>query len=1171
MGLQAFYATSITAQVNQTGSAAQIQDSPDAPDNDWIIATAPNDSGSFTLNYDPAGFPAENIRSNSDWRFAIFVRNSTGTREAIWGGTLHINGGNQVFTRVNIPAGTGIKQELIQSTPGGNPLVSLSIDMDWTRSGGSAAQRTGADFDSIEIILEFADVFDFSGGGVGRALGTATMDIAPEELGTAVGTGAGEGLATSNLIPPREMAGTAAGAGSGDATLTLVPPTELVAAGTGFGTGLGVMDQLPYDFPPAAGNGVGTGLASMQSVAPPPLLELDIIDPVSPGPIFGLYDIIAREGDPEIPFIRVTINPASEKDPLGYKATPITPEGDHSYTWSTSPYVGGFVDIDATIIFQGASAGQGITGFQVTGGWGVEELADNAPVNVEITAGAAVEMQGGGEGLGDGTATMDLIPPTEMAADGEGLGEGAAGFFTYDFAATSSGIGTGSGVMQTIYDLSGAANGIGTGSAIPDVIHDTDGAGTGVGTANGTMEVLLRMPAHGNGQGFGVGTFQIIEEMASDAVGVGTGIATLGLIEGIIWQDPATGVDNDPWNPTLWEVFVQTPASVNATATIQSNTNEMTNDPDPPAMDLPGGAADYLFARVDNELGPTKANSIVNATWQAFTGTSTVAWFADATAPQYGQGYTRVESQAGNNSPRSASHGSSNRMFLIEGQQYTILGWVRAIPGIVDARLRAITFEDNIGGSGSGAGQTTRATADGEWTLCFSEFTVPVGRPWVTIGSLHNNGADFDYHDVGPCSLLAGDLQHLQAVVPDISAAAVSTNTSPVAMNLVGDQWRLGASEVGVVNDADIVQLSDLGQVLANLQVADIIDSPLEQQDDFGSIWQVNGSVVQVDNGGAYHEAIHAAFPSIRLDVDLVAAITNPTVTSRQAVYISASGTVDINGVPNDAVRMTIEDPAGGNLEARIEKVIDHAVTPLHTFDISGFNFPVAITLARSGVAWAGQVDDGTTTLFEQGVDQDLQDIPDGVVWVNTYNFGQADFQWDNFILTLLPFVEMQGNGEGVGKGLAALTIFDLNMQGSGFGLGEGLGTMDSGTFFGANGLGLGTGTGTMEIVVIDLESAGVGVGTGLAVLSFPPREMVAAGLGVGTGFAIWDTGNWPGGGVKVPGGSADAIVAGGPADAVVDGGAADATPKGEATDANVVDGTATVEIPGDSASVEGP
>ena len=131
----AFYPTLITTQVNQTGSASQIQDSPDAPDNDWILATDVADSGSFVLEYDPATFPAEVITAASNWRFAIFVRNSRDSgRAATWGGTVHVNGSNQVFTRIEVPQEVnvntgGVKQEAIQATPGGVPSNSSSSSM----------------------------------------------------------------------------------------------------------------------------------------------------------------------------------------------------------------------------------------------------------------------------------------------------------------------------------------------------------------------------------------------------------------------------------------------------------------------------------------------------------------------------------------------------------------------------------------------------------------------------------------------------------------------------------------------------------------------------------------------------------------------------------------------------------------------------------------------------------------------------------------------------------------------------------------------------------------------------------------------------------------------------------------------------------------------------------
>ncbi len=274
--------------------------------------------------------------------------------------------------------------------------------------------------------------------------------------------------------------------------------------------------------------------------------------------------------------------------------------------------------------------------------------------------------------------------------------------------------------------------------------------------------------------------------------------------------------------------------------------------------------------------------------------------------------------------------------------------------------------------------------------------------------------------------------------------------------------------------------------------------------------------------------------------------------SSRQAVYVSASGTPDSNGVPAFALRLIIEKLVSGVIEARVEKVISGVITSLSTFDISAFTFPIAITLGRSGIAWAGQVDDGTTVLNDSGRDLELQDIPDGLVWLNTYSLGIADLRWDNFVLSLLPFIEMNGVGVGVGTGTGDVSSEFIDLDARGFGEGTGTGTMDTGIFFVGDAVGVGTGTG--ELTLVTMTAVGTGIGTGQGFLSVD-EELVGAGVGIGTGSGtlIFSTGNWLGAAALVAGGAADAIPSGGPSNAVPSGGPSDAEPEGGPPDSTAL------------------
>jgi len=915
-----FYALSIDNPVNLTGSPAQIQDDPDTPDNDWIISTDVATACTFSITFDISAAPPEAITAGSDWRLAMFVRNSRDTgQSADWGGAIHINGGTQTFTRVAVPATAnptdgGIKQEQVTAATGGVPLISMSMDFDVVRSGGSPNARTSLDWDSIEVILQFDDppVFvDLTANGVGTSVGSGTMDIVPEELGTADGTGVMTNSGTMNLIPPTELAADGAGFGTGLATADLVPPTDLVATGNGVGTGIGNMTQLPYDFPPAAGTGIGNGDGILQQTATPIDVDLTITQP-APGTVLGLVTIQAVEDDATIPLVRVAINPAHENDPFGYAPDrPDTPSGTHEYDWSSTPYILTQQEIEAWAIFMGLTTGQGPTGFQILGGFGSETLADNAPVLVDVLDGAAPELQGDGTGLGTGSATLVLIPVTELdTAAGAGVGTGVAGTIDLDLT-TAAGAGTSEGLATMDILLGFVASealGIGTGEGDLDIVLATSqGSGTGLGTGQASILVIGDLGfAQGFGQGSGgADSIDVLLDMEASGVGVGTGEGSGSLVAGIIWQDPVTGIDNDPWNPALWEPFVQTGASATATATIQSGTNEMTND--------------------------------------------------------------------------------------------------------------------------------------------------------------------------------------------------------------------------------------------------------------------------QVNAGGAYHEAIHTAFDSIRLDVDLISVITNPAVDSRQAVYISASGAPDANGVPANGLRLIIDDPAAGTIEARVEKVIAGVVTTLTTVDLTTYTVPLFIALAHSGSGWGVELQDtGFEFHTETGEDDDLQAMVPGVTWVNTYSLGQADFQWDNFVLTSLPFVNMVGSGLGVGTGGGDVVPEFIDMNARSFGFGTGEGTLDSGIFFVSNAVGVGTGTGVLDLQT--MTGVGTGLGTGQGFFSVD-RELQGGGIGVGTGTGtlIFSTGEWFGGGAKVPGGGADAVVPGGGADANVPGGGGDAGIEGEPSNAETEDGTATVTILGDSSSAEGP
>jgi len=1165
VGTQRFYPNAITNKVGLLGDANQLQDDPDNPDNDWIVADPNNDSGSFTLEYDPATFPAESLVAGGDFRFALFVRNSKTTGEAQWGGTLRLNGGAHEYTRVGIPEGTGVKQEEIAQVTGGVPLTSLTIDIDWTRSGGSANNRSGADFDAIELILTFADTFDFplsDGNGVG--LGTGTMDIAPSELGTADGEGVGSATGTIDLLPPREMDGSGGGVGAGIATVSLLPPVELASVAQGVGSGISTMNQLPYDMA-ASGSGIGHGVGSITPFASQPVLNLTIIDPAENDTIHGLYEVIAREEDATIPFVRVGINPAHEKDPLGYKADEIVPAGDWMYAWSTSPYAGQSVDIEATAIFQGAPSGMGITGFQVGGGWGVEELAINAPLSVDVVSGAFVELQASGTGLGDGSATASLIPVTELgAASGAGSGEGIAGSIDFDLGTLAgSGVGAGTATLNVLYGASAGGQGRGTGIATFDVLLDMVADGGGVGTGVSEFLVTIDMNAVGTGQGKGnAPDMDVLHGMTASGTGVGGSFGLMSMVEGIIWQDPANGINDDPWNPAAWKPFIQTPQSINATATIQDNTDELTNDPNPPAMNFGGLAGDRIVAPHRNVLtlqdyrGDDATNYVIfNAA------TNLLANQTDLT-PKYGTGHFSAEATT----TTTANVGlAGGQVPALPGDRLAVSGWQahNSIGPNVIMRI-GVVWETGAGGFlGGNFGPWKRLDQNAWHFASMVSALAPALTEQASIRvqmSGHSIG-DLMYWDT--ITGVKGETVPLQQPAPPLVGATIVNTHGTLPFADLGVEHGFGQGVAALAAEgAFTAELHDGPNVLAELLMSSAIDG--DHTDKYGTAWSLEGDVTQVDNGGAYHIAEHTPTDSVRLDV-LVETITDPVLSSRQAVYLQASGAVDINGVPEWGISALIEDPTGGNLQVQAYKHIGGVNTKIGApLDVSTIPQPFNLTLAKSGVSAGLGVDvGGPNEVSFTGSDIELALIPEGVTWVNTYNFGTADFRYDNWKLVLLPYTEFSGDSHGVGTGEATMSTLFIDMSSISHGVGTGEATMSSaGYLLVASGTGVGTGTGVFEEVTVDMEALGLGVGSGFATMVLGALEMSGAGHGVGTGRAGWNTGIWEGGGVCLPGdGAADAIVPGGAADAEGQGGSSEAETDDGAAEADILDGVATVGI----------
>lgn len=1184
--------TSITNQVNQTGSASQLQDDPETPDNDWVIATDPADSGSCRINFE--NLPAEPLAPNSDMRLALFVRNSRDTgRSADWGGNLTINGGVQSYTRQAVNSAVGEYQESILNLTGGFVVTSAFIDLDWTRSGGGASVRTGLDFDSVELVFEIADIYDFPfSEGIGRGNGQGTFDILPIELGTADGAGAGAGDATAQLIPPTELnAGDGNGVGTGSASLDLVPPVEMAGTSNGVGTGTSDMDQLPYDMG-ATASGVGTGSGAMQSIPQAPVLDLTIDDPTEGQTIFGLYTIVVSEADPAIPFVRVGINPAGERPPYGYVPTRIdVPDGTHELDWSTSAYAGQSIDIEATAAFQGGATGQGVTGFQVTGGWGVQEPALNSPVNVDVVSGAFIEFQGTGAGAGDGSATMELVPPVELAADGAGVGTGTASDLVIDMTTgDGEGVGTGLATLSLLIPIAGEAHGDGIGSATMDTFFDMSASGQGVGIGGGNWEGIINMNATGTGRGSsGLNDFDLILNMEpADGTGVGIGTAAMSLAEGIIWQDPADGTDDDPWNPALWNPFVQTPASINATATIQNDTNEMTNDPDPPALDFGLAAGDRIVASSVNILEDAQAMMVNDPT---SAGIATVPWRGTNNAFQpiwipaggnptpWGGGYLRCRADRTANLAITRMGATNERFSLPPDSDYTALIWMRVTQMAIPTARVNLGYYAAIGGAfiGQAGGAGNVPVPLNEWRLIATQFHTPVngGNPvWMNFDSrIHRLAGDVVANDewhVGGAALIEGhygpgngDVTGLIPMPPVLDAPVGSTDAAD--FTLINQELKTAGPNT-IINELNVSELhhKDNSGLVGTLSVAEAIDNPAHA-DPVGTIWTVEGVVDQVDNGGAYHSAIHPPTDSVRLDF-VVSTTTDPNLSSRQAVYLNASGPPNINGVPQYGLRILIEDPTNGDHHAVPQLVNDYVVTPLGpAIDLSLLGQPYHLVLARSGALWAmgvwgqGQTEDDIVVV--RGTEPNMQFLPDGVTLVNTYNFGTADFRYDDFVLSLLPYVDHSASGVGVGIGQGAMGLVgddtvNLNARGIGVGIGEGTMSAALSELVG-NGVGVGTGTAFLELITKDIAGNGLGVGTGLATFTVT-RTMEGAGVGVGTGWARWNTGNWQGGGADIPGGSSDADILEGSHDSDVDP---------HRNDAEVEGGAGTVRVTGGSGS----
>ncbi len=238
--------------------------------------------------------------------------------------------------------------------------------------------------------------------------------------------------------------------------------------------------------------------------------------------------------------------------------------GVWQYLWNTDESAPGTIQIVVDSLVGALPTGVGPTGFQVTGAWGLKTPADNSPITFTALDDSIIDMQAQGVGLGDGFSTMDLVPVTEFGV------------------AAGAGVGTGVGTLVSAFELSASGAGVGTATGVLDILHDMlSGFGLGVGVTTGLFELIpIDMPdaaGVGLGTGFAVDLDVIYAFSDAAGLGVGTGFANLDLF-GVIWDDPQDGVDNDPWDSAEWEVFVQVGGSVTATATIQSNRGELTND-----------------------------------------------------------------------------------------------------------------------------------------------------------------------------------------------------------------------------------------------------------------------------------------------------------------------------------------------------------------------------------------------------------------------------------------------------------------------------------------------------------------------------------------------------------------------------------------------------------------
>lgn len=251
----------VLEQTNLTGGLADIDEDPDSPDTNWMVATGNNVNTDVRVSFaTPTGSPTVGADLQE---FKAFVRQfdegQTGTPTArieLWENGVLVRAGTDAdvpqgglllsFTwnanELGTPDGSLVEMKVVGTKAGGGPSARNTVDVgavEWnvTYDAGAVVELSGASAGIAGVSGAVSVMRHLIGSSAGIATGSSALSVMRRLIGASAGIATAVGVLTTAVV--RELSGATAGAASVSGALSVV--RRLVGASAGIATATGTL------------------------------------------------------------------------------------------------------------------------------------------------------------------------------------------------------------------------------------------------------------------------------------------------------------------------------------------------------------------------------------------------------------------------------------------------------------------------------------------------------------------------------------------------------------------------------------------------------------------------------------------------------------------------------------------------------------------------------------------------------------------------------------------------------------------------------------------------------------------------------------------------------------------------------------------------------------------